>query len=474
MLLVDSLFLKCFVHPGTCVKPWRAVSVGRPSGLRSGGRRVAMLPTGPLLCGKELWAWQRLGCAAARCGQAALPTSPRAGRHLKVRKVVPSFHLSVKQAKISLWERHCDWATPQEARSQICCPGIVLGSLQEEKHLRQVPTETTQVVYQEQGAVAGPPEVCRCPRPCSCLGGALWGRGFCSSPPCSRASAQLLGSGECFKCAAGLLWQHWTISKYIWRMFKPDSGLTVYPIYLAEWDAVPRSVLGQLRCPATVVRLCSTESNMSCQKTELLLPLWLQRKFIQMCLCSSSPLSGELHRLHSPRRAQFGLFFLNMQTYCKCQDQICWAKGAPFVWGAWQWVMLEQEKFYFGQHQEEKLSELRKLDNGCIKLACLLSCQKKYWCYQQTQREEDVTYLVSLSMWKPGMRCWLSRASAPFVSPRCLTHSLLPEKQVIRGKKNNLMKDYFYLPTLFQGRKAFHFLKVVHKGLSPVMIMPMW
>lgn len=69
---------------------------------------MAVLPTGPLLCGKELWAWQRLGCAAARCGQAALPTSPRAGRHLKVRKVVPSFHLSVKQAKISLWERHCD------------------------------------------------------------------------------------------------------------------------------------------------------------------------------------------------------------------------------------------------------------------------------------------------------------------------------------------------------------------------------
>lgn len=90
------------------MKPWRAVSVGRQAGLRSGGRRVAVLPTGPLLCGKELSVQQRCGFASARCGQAALPTSARAGRHLKVRKIVPSSHLSVKQAKINLGERHCD------------------------------------------------------------------------------------------------------------------------------------------------------------------------------------------------------------------------------------------------------------------------------------------------------------------------------------------------------------------------------
>lgn len=109
----------------------------------SGGRRVVVLPAGPLLCGKELSAWQRHGFAASRCGQAALPTSPHAGRHLKIRKIVPSSRLSVKQAKINLRKRHCDLATPQEAWSQFCCPGIVLGSMQEEKHLRQVPTETT-------------------------------------------------------------------------------------------------------------------------------------------------------------------------------------------------------------------------------------------------------------------------------------------------------------------------------------------
>lgn len=56
------------------------------------------------------------------------------------------------------------------------------------------------------------------------------------------------------------------------------------------------------------------------------------------------------------------------------------------------------------------------------------------------------------------MRCWLSRASAPFVSPHCLTHSLLPEKQVIRGKKKS-NERLFLSAYSFPGQKNLLLLK---------------
>lgn len=142
----------------------RVVNVRHHTGSRPKveGRRAAVLLMGPLQCGVVPPAWGRhgfdvrptcppcgvpcLACLVGAMGEqrvlallllagagcllespAAVPASLCASRHLKIRRqIVPSSHLSVKQAKkINLRKGGSDLATPKEASSHFDSGGII-------------------------------------------------------------------------------------------------------------------------------------------------------------------------------------------------------------------------------------------------------------------------------------------------------------------------------------------------------------